>query len=415
MNGPRIATMAWRNLWRQKRRTLLTLASIAFGGFLAVMMTSFQDRSFSDFIDTAARLGAGHVTVQHPDYLDRPSLSRTVTGTGAVHEAALATPGVKAVVDRVMGETMLATSSDSFGAAFIAYDPAQESDQTLRFLGGVKEGALYQTADDKGIILGSGLARNLGASLGDKVVFTMMDKNGEVVAGMGRLSGVISTGAATTDAAICLLPINVVRRTLGYAPDEATQVAVFLDDSRDSGQIAERLQGRLSAGQSALPWYKVTPDLKAFVAMKIGGGRVIQIIIGLLVAAGIFNTLFVSVMERVREFGVMMALGYTPGQLYRMVMWESLFLALVGVGAGLAITAGPYWYWSNTGIDMSAAYGTNGMDIGGVGFDPILHIGIYPENAMIIVVAILVATLAAGLYPAWKAGRVNPVDSIKLV
>ena len=82
MTGPKLAVVAWRNLWRQKRRTLLTLSSIVFGGFLAVLFTALQDRSFADFIDTAARLGGGHVTLQHPEYLDTPTLKRTVQGNG---------------------------------------------------------------------------------------------------------------------------------------------------------------------------------------------------------------------------------------------------------------------------------------------------------------------------------------------
>jgi ABC-type lipoprotein release transport system permease subunit len=120
-------------------------------------------------------------------------------------------------------------------------------------------------------------------------------------------------------------------------------------------------------------------------------------------------------MERLREFGIMMAIGFSPSRLFRLVMWESLWMGIVGLVSCVVITAGPYYYLVKNGINMTEMYGDNTPDIGGVGFDPVMRVGIYPENLAVIMVAIVVATLLAGLYPAWRAGRVVPVETIKLV
>ena len=426
MTGLKLAVVAWRNLWRHKRRTLLTLSSIAFGGFLAVMFTALQDRSFADFIDTAARLGSGHVTLQHPDYLDTPRLTRTVQASAELRALVAQHSDVARTVERISGQIMLATASDSFGAFFMAYDPELEDDSTLSFGEGLVEGAMFTTPQDEGIILGKKLAHNLGLKIGKKVVYTMLDKQGEIVSGMRRLSGVISTGAPSLDAGLCLLPINTVREALGYTNDESTAVAVFLSDARQSAAVTGRLNKVLDAGPLdtrpigpvALAWDEIRPELSTFIAMKVGGARFMELIIAILVAAGIFNTLFVSVMERTREFGIMLAIGYSPGQLFSLVMWESLWLGLVGIVTSALITIGPYVYLVNTGIDMSAIIGgTAGVatEVAGVGFDGTLRVGIFPEHLMIIVLAIALATLTAGLYPAWRAGNVVPVESIKLV
>ena len=415
MKGPKLAAVAWRNLWRQKRRALLTLSSIAFGGFLAVLFTALQDRSFADFIDTAARLGGGHVTLQHSEYLNTPTLTRTVQDAGRLGELVSQDQDVEQVVNRITGQIMLATASDSFGAFFIAYDPELEEDNTLSFGEGLVEGEMYQTSQDRGIVLGKKLAQNLGVKIGNKIVYTMMDKEGEIVAGMRRLSGVIGTGAPSLDAGLCLLPIDTVRKVLGYAPDESTYVALFLSDSRKSGMVAQRLGDIVDSGTVALAWDEIQPELASFIAMKVGGARFMEIVIAILVAAGIFNTLFVSVMERTREFGIMMAIGYSPSQLFRMVMLESLWLGVVGIAACTLITIGPYLYLVNTGINVSAMMGGAATEVAGVGFDPTLRVGIFPENLVMIAAAILLATLAAGLYPAWRAGNVVPVESIKLV
>ncbi|MBN2798153.1 MAG: ABC transporter permease [Deltaproteobacteria bacterium] len=416
MNALKLISLAWRNLWRQRRRTLLTLVSIAFGGFLAVIMTAMQDRSFADFIDSAARLGAGHVTIQHQEYLDTPTLTRTVKQTDAKRSAAEGDEGVVRAVDRVSGQAMVATASDSFGALFIAYDPTQEDADTFEFADDLTAGSLFQTPDEKGIVLGSILARNLGAELGDKVVFTMTDRTGNIVTDMERLSGIVTTGAPSLDGALCLLPLGTVRRVVGYEPTESTQVAVFIGDGRDALRTARTLRQQLGEGVAVLTWDQIQPEIRAFIAMKVGGGRAMELIIGVLVAAGIFNTLFMSVMERTREFGIMMAIGYSPRQLFALVMAESGLLALLGLVGAALITAWPYYYLYTHGIDMSAAYSESGtVEVGGVGFDTILRIGIYPENALIIALAVVLATVLAGIYPAWKAGRVSPVESINLV
>ena len=135
----------------------------------------------------------------------------------------------------------------------------------------------------------------------------------------------------------------------------------------------------------------------------------------ILVAAGIFNTLFVSVMERVREFGIMMALGFSPSSLFALVMYESLWLGLVGLVGAAVVTVGPYWYLSTVGLDLTSQIELSGSEVAGIAISPILHVWIYPENLALIAGAVLLATLLAGVYPAWRAGRIAPVESIRLV
>jgi ABC-type lipoprotein release transport system permease subunit len=413
MNLPK---MAWRNIWRHRRRTLITLSSIALATMLAVLMTGMQDASWRDIIDVAARMGGGHVTLQHPDYLDKPALSRTVTGGSHKARLALEDGSVRRVVSRIVGQTLLSTARDSFGAGFIAFDPAVEDEETLSVLEAIAEGRNLERADEGGILLGARLAANLGVTPGKKVVYTMTDREGQIVTGLARVSGIIRTGSPSADLGLCLLPIDTIRAALGYGDDEATQVALFLGDNRESARVARRMSARFGGGTAALTWKEAQPDLDSFIAMKKGGMVVFEALILILCAAGIFNTLFVSVMERLREFGILIAVGLPPARLFTLVMVESLWLGLVGLALGVALVAWPYTYLHRTGIDFSAFYADQqSIDVAGVGMSMVMKVGIYPESAAAIACAVLAATLLAGLYPAWKAGRVDPVDSIKLV
>jgi len=413
MNLPR---MAWRNIWRHRRRTLITLLSISLATMLAVLMTGMQDASWRDVIDVAARMGGGHVTLQHPDYFDKPALSRTVTGGADKTRLALEDESVRRVVSRIVGQTLLSTARDSFGAGFIAFDPSAEDEGTLSVLEAIVEGRSFERADEGGILLGARLAANLGVTLGKKVVYTMTDREGQIVTGLARVSGIVRTGSPSVDLGLCLLPIDSVRAALGYAGDEATQVALFLDDNRESAPVARRMGARFDDGTAALTWKEAQPDLESFIAMKKGGMVVFEALILILCAAGIFNTLFVSVMERLREFGILIAVGLPPRRLFVLVMVESLWLGLVGLALGVVGVAWPYTYLNRTGIDFSAFYADQqSIDVAGVGMSMVMKVGIYPESAAAIALAVLAATLLSGLYPAWRAGRVEPVDSIKLV
>lgn len=413
----RLAAMAWRNLWRQKRRTLITISSIVLATFLAVMMIGMNDRSWEDVINTAARIGGGHITLQNPEYQDKPGLNRSVQSTRQKLEAIKKLPHVEHVLQRIVGQTMLSTTSDSAGAGFIAYDPALEGPDTLSILEAVKEGQLFATADDKGIILGQTLAKNLGAKMGSKVVYTLTDKQGEIVSGMARVSGIVHTGSPSVDRGLCFLPIDAMRKTLAYAKDESTQMAVFIDSQRRSADVRDSINAILDDGTVALTWKQTQPDLASFIAMKKGGGTFFSVLMLLLCAAGIFNTLFVSVMERLREFGILLAVGLSPRKLFSLVMIESLWLGLIGLLSSAVVVAWPYYSLATKGLDMTEMYLKSGQkaDVAGVGMSMILHVGLYPESLLAIIIAVLSAVLLSGLYPAYKAGTVEPVEVIKLV
>jgi ABC-type lipoprotein release transport system permease subunit len=416
MKGNSLAVMAWRNLWRNRRRTLLTLSSIVFGVFLAVLFTALQDRNWADTIDLAARLSGGHVTLEHPDYLDSPKLTLTIHDTDHLMELANHDTHVTRVAERISGQAMLSTANDSFGASFIAIDPGREDEETLSVLEGLVEGGMFATSRDRGIILGQKLADNLGVGMGRRVVYTMTDIHGDIVAGLARVSGIVRTGAPGIDGGLCFLPIDAVRALLGYARNEATEVAVFIDDERQSDLVAADLQNQVGSSVAALPWHRSRPELAALIAMKVGGARFMEILIAVLVAAGIFNTLFISVMERLREFGIMNAIGFSSGMLFSLVMLESFWLALIGLAASLVVTAGPYWYLASTGIRLAAIFGdTSTMEVAGVALPETMRVGIFPGNAAIIAVFAVLAIVLSGLYPAWKAGHVDPVETIRLV
>lgn len=407
--------LAWRNLWRRKRRTIITALSIAFGVLLAVTFTGIGDHYYTRMIDAGASMGMGHITVEARDYNRAPSLTKRLSGVQQMREQALQRDEVVDAMIRISGQAMFASAHKSVGGMFMAIDPAQESESNNLFIRSIVEGKLFSTANTPGVVVGVKLAKKLHLTLGKKIIYTTTDAQGEIVSAIERVSGMFKTGVSEVDGAMVLLPISRVQKNLGYRSDEATLVALMLDDQRKALSTRDKL-AQLPVYNSAeiLSWQESQADLAGMITLDKSGNYISQLLIGLLVAAGILNTMLMSVLERKREFGVMMALGMTPGALFRLVMIESFWLAVVGLVMGIIICTPWYIYMHEIGIDLAGVYGDD-MDFGGVLIDTVMKIRLFKESVIAILLSLFSLALLSGAYPAWRAGRVPPVESLKIV
>ncbi len=409
----RVGKLAWRNLWRRKRRTLITAFSIAFGVLLAVTFTGTGDYAYSNMIDASANMGLGHVSVQPRGYNETPALDKRLRDAVGVRAALLDLPGVDSVYVRILGQAMFASASRNVGGAFLGVDPATETGVHNLILRSLVDGELFADPGGRGAVVGSKLAEKLNLRLGKKLVYTTTDSNGDMVSEIARVTGIFRTGESAVDGATVLLPIDALRRTLHYAADDASLVAVIVQDQRHAAAMSERIAARVGNPQrEILSWQRTQPEIAGVVAMDRSGNYISQLLVGLLVAAGILNTLLMSVLERTREFGVMLAVGMAPRTLFRLVIVESLWLALLGLGLGVIITTPWFLYLFHVGIDFSAAIGQD-YSAGGVLVDPVLRIRLYRESALAILMGVFALTMLSGLYPAWRAARVPPVQSLK--
>lgn len=417
MNGT-IVKLAFRNLLKNPRRTLITLLGIAFGVTISILFTGLQDATWKETINTAAELGAGHVTVQHVDYMDEPSVANRIAMTSTLKKQLQGDPRIEKVRPRVVSQAMVATAGQSVGAMMVGIRPGTDTPQTLRILRGELSGEPLKAGDGRGVVIGSELAGRLEIKVGQKLVYTLTDIHGEIVSALGRVRGILSTGSKQLDSTLCLVEMSALRKLIGYGPDEVTQLALYLGDYRDSAAVAAQIQAGLSpAGQvQALPWHTIAADLAGLVKTKMASAQIFEVLILFLVAAGIFNTLYVSVMERMREFGILNAIGFSRTQLFSLVVWESIFTAVGGLILALLVTAWPYYYMYTTGIDFSAlAAEGKEVTVNGIAMTTTIHVNIYLEKLAGILAVATGATLLSGVYPAFCAGKVSPVESIKLV
>jgi ABC-type lipoprotein release transport system permease subunit len=405
--------LAWRNLWRHKRRTLITASSIAFGVLLSVTFTGAGDYFYTRMIDAGAKMGMGHITVAARDYNRAPSSQKRLQSANQ-HQATLRElPEVSSVIARIQGQAMFASARKSIGGTFIAIDPAQETASNNLFIQSLVEGKMLETVSDKGIVMGVDLARKLQLSLGKKVVYTTTDVNGDIVSAIARVSGLFRTGVSEVDGGLALLPLQSVQTVLGYESDEVSFIAVNLHDQRASHVLRDSLQQQAAfQDMEVLNWQQTQPDLAGMIAVDKSANKISQLLIALLISAGIINTMLMSVLERIREFGVMMALGMSPRHLFGLVMLESFWLAVTGLIIGIIITIPWYLYMFETGLDLTSAYGDD-FSFGGVLLDTVFKIRLFKESVVGILIGLFSLALIAGAYPAWRASRIPPVEGLK--
>ena len=409
----KLNTLAWRNLWRHKRRTLITASSIAFGVLLAVTFTGAGDYFHTRMIDAGANMGMGHITIAARDYNRAPSSQKFIKGANTLQVLIADLPEVTSVVARIQGQAMFASARKSFGGTFIAIDPTQESANNNLFIESLTEGVMLSQTAGKGIVMGVDLVRKLKLNLGKKVVYTTTDINGEIVSAVARVSGIFRTGVAEVDGGMALLPIQSVQKVLGYESGEVSLIAISLGDQRLSHALRDKMQGQPEFEHvEVLNWQQTQPDLAGMIAVDKSANRISQLMISLLIAAGILNTMLMSVLERSREFGVMMALGMSPRGLFSLVILESFWLAVVGLIIGIIITIPWYLHMAETGIDLTSAYGDD-FSFGGVLLDTVFKIRLFKESIIVILIGLFGLALLSGVYPAWRAGRIPPVESLK--
>lgn len=407
--------MAWRNLWRNKRRTLITGFSVGFGVLLATTFTAWADYAYTEMIDASARMGYGHVSVMPAGYNATPTLKKRIDGAREIRRKALSIPGVEGAMTRITGQAMFASAAKSVGGVFVAVDPAQEDPEMNLFIRSLVRGALFEGTEGREILVGTKMAEKLNLDIGKKIVYTATDVSGEIVSEVAYVSGIFETGVDSVDGAFALLPIDRARSMLRYGPEEATMVSVIIDDQRYAGIVADKLREKAGGpGREMLTWRDTQADLAAFIAIDKSSNRLFQFLVGLMIAAGILNTIMMAVLERKREFGVMLAVGMSPSRLFALVLTESFWIGMLGIILGVVITAPWYTYVSVYGIDLGAVWKED-IDIGGVLFDPLMRFRLYKESVIAILSTVFGLTLAAGLYPAWKAGRVPPVESLKTI
>jgi len=403
--------LAWRNIWRQKRRTWLTALAMIFSNILLVFMISLQFGSYEMMINNTLRMFSGQVQVQREGYQDSQKMRQVVNDirdlAGNIREMFPAA----SVAARANAFVLVSSEDRSFGTQLVGVEPDQEPGISS-IPGLLTDGRYLDDPDAPEVVIGSVMARNLKVQTGDELTFLGSGRDGSFAAGVLEVVGIFSSGSQDMDRSLAEIPLGYFQEA--FAMEAGGHVIALAVD--ELGAVPAMI-GPLKAaigdrdGLVALDWEELMPGLKQAIQADMTSAWFMYAVLIVLVAFSVLNTQLMSVLERTREFGVIMALGIKPRRLALLVLLETFLMASLGFLIGMLLGAFVSGYFAQAGF----AY--PGMDELAAKFNmpPVIYPSFDLLSIMLGPVVVFIFCLFAAIYPALKLYGLRPVDAMRAV
>ncbi len=399
---------AWRNLWRNHRRTLIMLAAIVVGTWAMIFMTALMRGMVDDMVKDGVSVLPGHVQIHHPDFRDDPTVANRISPPAPELLAALDSPEVVAWTTRVRVPAVISSERDTRGVVLIGADP--EGERQLSFVAeDIVEGRFLESGDDSGLVVGRKLLDRLETDLGKRVVIMSQDSDNEIADRGFRIVGVFESRLAQYEEGFVFAGEETVQRLLGMG-ESISEVAVLGAEYRDVEGLYRLVEESAGTDVEVLPWQELDAYLGSMLAVLDGFVFVWIVVVFLALSFGLVNTLVMAVFERVREIGLMLALGVTPKNILFQVVLESILLLSMGLAVGNLLAWGSIEPLKD-GIDVSIV--GEGMEFFGAA--SVVYPALYLKDMVLANVIVIVLGFLASLSPAWRASRYDPVEAITKV
>lgn len=403
-----IVKLAWRNLWRNHRRTIVMLSAISIGAWAMIFMTSLVRGMVNEMLRDGIRALPGHVQVHHPDYRDDPSIENLMHATSEELAISLLASGIEHFSARVRVPAVISSERESRGVILLGVDPEREA--AIKAIGSrVTEGRPLADVGDSGVIIGRRLAEKLETEVGKRIVLMSQDPDNEVADRGFRVVGLYEANLEIQEEAFVFSGRTTIQQMLGIG-DFVSEVAVVGDDYRVVDPLLASVRLSIDGDDEVLPWTELDEYLGTMMTVMDGFVLVWVFIIFFALSFGLVNTLVMAVFERVREIGLMLALGMRPSSILGQIVVESFFLLAIGLVVGNLLACLTIILLAE-GIDISIV--AEGMEM--FGSASVLYPEMEMQDVILANVVVLVLGFLASLSPAWRASQYEPVEAITKV
>lgn len=400
-----VIQIAWRNIWRNRSRSFVLIGAIIIGVWAGITVASVSNGLVNERFNRLIENEISHVQIHHSEYLQDPNLEFSIALYEAIEESLANHPEIAAFSPRTLSDGMIQSPVTAAGVQIMGINPSQEN-ATTNIGALITEGDFFEEASRNQIVIGTRLSDRLRMDVGNRIVLSFQDVSGELVSAAFTVSGIISAASPMLDERVVFVSGSDLRALLNESIYH--EILIKLSDPAMSVSVAESINSDFDL-ISAQTWYEVSPELQLYSEM---GNIIIYIIMGIILMAlafGILNTMLMSIFERYREIGMLMAIGMNKKRVFSMITVESIFLTVTGGALGMILSAILLSWLMRTGIDLSVI--DAGMEAFGYGsqFYPSISVGAFLGVSLMVV---LTALLAA-IYPAYKALKIPPADSIR--
>ena len=399
---------AYRDLGRNRRRSLFTLLGVALGLALLIVMNGFVAGIMEDSLQNSIRLRTGHIQIRANSYEEeKRSLQAKdlLANPAAIVAQASALSEVQAAAPVLWASAIVETIDDSAGVQLYGIDTTSAVYAPIQHA--IIDGAFLAADDRNGVLLGKNLANSMGIDVGQKVNLAVVNADGRADQGIFTVRGLFTTGIPSYDEGAALMPLSKAQAFLG-ANDHASAIFILLNNKADTDKVAAALQG---PERNVLTWENLNQVFLQALQTGMSFYILLDGIVMLIVAVIIANTLLMSVFERIREMGILAAIGMKGRHIMQMFMLEAVVLGLLGIMFGILLGSAFVFYLSTTGYaigDKMASVGGSAIALGTT-----MYARFVPGTFAALSLAMLIIIMLASLYPAWYAARLEPVQALR--
>lgn len=401
--------MAWRNIWRNPRRTAVIMIAIVIGVWSMVFLGALMRGILVAMVENGISTLTGDLQIHKQGYLSDPVVENSMTDPGEVTDALarLLPPGAKWTL-RIRVGAIASNARHSSAVTFVGIDPAREPDVSFMGPDALVEGRYLEAGDEYGIVVGKALIEKFETKLGNKLVLMSQDTDKDIASRAFRIIGIFQTEMQATEKQFVFVTRPAAERMLKLE-GAVSEVSVGLPDHETAEEVVDTLKSGLPATYEIAAWRELLPILNAYIKINDGFTVIWYFVVFIAMGFGIVNTTLMAIFERMREFGLLKALGMKPWWIIRDVLTESLFLLIMGIALGNALGFLSSWALSDNGIDLSAvAAGAEFAGMSRVIYPVLSARDVLTSNLVVLVLGLLVS-----LYPAVKAAKFTPVDALK--
>ncbi len=399
--------LAWRNIFRNKRRTYITGTAIAVGLASLIFLDAIYIGMADNMIGSATASFTGEGQIHAVDFLQTQQGEKTVAGLAGVVDGLRREDSIKSFTLRTLSQGMVTSTEGVEPVLLVGVQPKSEM-AVSQVDDAITQGAFFVADDPQNVVIGSKLAEILEVGLGDRLVITVTQaESGNLSQDLFRISGIYHFNVDELDDGLAFIRLSKAQKMLGLG-NSVHEIALTFKDRRISQDESNPFWSRYSkSGNEALGWTRLFPQLKSIYDLSQLGLLIVGVILFAVVSLGIINTLFMSIYERMFEFGVLRAVGTRPGGIRRLVVLEAGALALLSIAMGIVLGFGITLIISKTGLDYK------GIEFAGATIRELIYPTLQIKQFILYPACVLLFTLLVGCYPAWYAAKMSLVGAMK--
>ncbi|MEA2107130.1 MAG: FtsX-like permease family protein [Bacteroidota bacterium] len=403
-----IWSVSWRNVWRNKTRSMVIITAIALGVFAGVYTIAFMFGWVNQRVNTVINTEISHIQIHQPEYIETNDVHDNIPDINQLQSSIEKKPEVDAVSARVLSTCMISSAETGSGVQLVGINPENEQ-QVTNLHEKLIEGSYFEETKKNQLVIGKKLADKLKVKLRSKVVVTLTEMDGTLTGGAFRITGIYQTANSEYDERKAFVRASDLKNLIKIDENAGHELAILLNENNMEQKIADQLKAEFS-NLEVMSWLEIMPDMKMMNESMNLMMYIFVVIILLALGFGIVNTMLMVILERIKEIGMLMAIGMNKIRVFTMIVLETVYLSITGGIAGIVLAVILTTITNKTGLDLSLwAEGLNSL-----GFDAV----IYPEigfDAVIVVTFLVIITgVIAAIYPARKTIKLKPADALRI-